>query len=259
MQNPVLRLIRIPIKMPALARWAADRGWVQRHGFDEGRALHHLLSETFGTAVVQPFRLLVPPRTTVGNLYAYATASVEVLRETAQAIALPESLAVLALAELGEKLMPATWTTGQRLGFDLQTRPVRRLNSDILSVRNGSKFAKGAEIDAFLSHVLRADPDATPADNAATREAVYLDWLAERLAGAAELHLSSTRMVRFQRSRVARGDAGPEGPEAVFHGTFAIADPAQFATLLAHGVGRHRAYGYGMLLLRAPNQPIPDR
>ena len=259
MQHPVLRLIRIAIKMPALARWAADRGWVQRHGFDEGRALHHLLSETFGKAVVQPFRLLVPPRTTVGNLYAYATVSLEDLRATAQAIALPETLAVLTLADLREKLMPAAWTAGQRLGFDLQTRPVRRLNSDIVNVKTGCKFAKGAEVDAFLSHVLRAHPDAPAADNDATREAVYLDWLAERLAGAADLHRTSTRLVRFQRSRIARGDAAPQGPDAVFHGTFAVADPEQFATLLANGVGRHRAYGYGMLLLRAPNQPIPDR
>jgi CRISPR system Cascade subunit CasE len=29
-----------------------------------------------------------------------------------------------------------------------------------------------------------------------------------------------------------------------------VADPAAFAQLLARGVGRHRAFGLGMLLLR---------
>ena len=33
-------------------------------------------------------------------------------------------------------------------------------------------------------------------------------------------------------------------------GILAITDPTAFADLLARGVGRHRAYGYGMLLLR---------
>jgi CRISPR system Cascade subunit CasE len=54
---------------------------------------------------------------------------------------------------------------------------------------------------------------------------------------------------------VARGGAVSEGPEATFHGTLEITDPVRFADLLARGVGRHRAYGYGMLLLRASNSP----
>ena len=37
-------------------------------------------------------------------------------------------------------------------------------------------------------------------------------------------------------------------------GTITIVDPGKFTELVAHGIGRHRAYGYGMLLLRpAPN------
>ena len=33
-------------------------------------------------------------------------------------------------------------------------------------------------------------------------------------------------------------------------GILTITDAAAFSNLLARGVGRHRAYGYGMLLLR---------
>ena len=33
-------------------------------------------------------------------------------------------------------------------------------------------------------------------------------------------------------------------------GTLEVIDPTMFAGLVANGVGRHRAYGYGMLLLR---------
>ena len=90
-----------------------------------------------------------------------------------------------------------------------------------------------------------------------TREAVYLDWLAERLAPAATLDRPASRLARFRRIRVARGDRGPEGPAATVHGTMTVTDPSAFARLLPHGVGRHRAYGYGMLLLRPPNHPAP--
>ena len=41
-----------------------------------------------------------------------------------------------------------------------------------------------------------------------------------------------------------------EGPDALMRGVLEITDGPAFAQLLAGGVGRHRAYGYGMLLLR---------
>jgi len=243
-----LHLIRVPIRLSHLARWAAARGWVQRHGFDEGRALHHLLAETFGKSAVQPFRLLVPPRTDTGNLYAYTGASAATLRITAAEIALPEHLAVLDLAMLQDKPMPVSWHTGQRLGFDVIARPVRRLNAPL------GDFGKGAEVDAFLAHMLHAQPETQET----SREAVYVEWLAERLSGAASLVPGHTRLALFRRTRVARGSAATEGPEATFHGTLEIADPMRFADLMARGVGRHRAYGYGMLLLRGAHRPPPQ-
>jgi CRISPR system Cascade subunit CasE len=250
-----LHLIRLPIRLSALARWGADRGWVKGKtgAFDEGRALHHLLSETFGKGLAQPFRLLVPPRANAGNLYAYSAASADSLRATARAIALPEHLGAITLAALEGKPMPTTWTAGQRLGFDLLARPVRRLNAPLAG------FAKGAEVDAFLAHVLHHHPATAPDSHEHSREAIYLDWLAERLEGIATLDRAATALAGFRRRRVARGGAGSEGPEATIHGTFEIRDPAQFAVMLARGVGRHRAYGYGMLLLRAPNRPTPGR
>jgi CRISPR system Cascade subunit CasE len=248
-----LHLIRLPLRLSHLARWAATRGWVQRHGFDEGRALHHLLAETFGIAALQPFRLLVPPRSDTGNLYAYTSGPADSLRDMARAIALPEHLSVLDLSQLEEKPMPVGWVSGQQLGFDLITRPIRRLKAPL------GAFAEGAEIDAFLAHVLHNHPDSPPATQETRREAVYVDWLSERLDGAARLEPDRTRLAQFCRRRVARGSVASEGPEATFHGTLEISDPLRFADLLARGVGRHRAYGYGMLMLRAPNRPPPER
>ena len=65
------------------------------------------------------------------------------------------------------------------------------------------------------------------------------------------------RLVAVSRSRAVRGNSGgPEGPDAILHGTFAVADEETFAGVLRNGVGRHRAYGYGMLLLRRRTRPF---
>jgi CRISPR system Cascade subunit CasE len=39
-------------------------------------------------------------------------------------------------------------------------------------------------------------------------------------------------------------------PQALVKGVLNIADSDAFNRLLARGIGRHRAFGYGMLLLR---------
>lgn len=108
------------------------------------------------------------------------------------------------------------------------------------------RLAKGAEVDAFLAAPLRGNP--------APRETIYLDWLAERLLPAATLDLAATRLASFRRLRIQRAGRRLEGPEAVLHGTLNVLDPAAFAALLQRGIGRHRTYGYGMILLRPPQK-----
>lgn len=213
-------------------------------------ALHHLLGETFGPAALQPFRLMVAPRAQSGTLYAYADADAETMRGNAMASLTPAQAAVMELDRLRSLPRPASvWTAGQRLGFDLRLRPVVRLASSLTGKdANGVTvfLRKGAEVDVFLAAVLR--------DRPTTREAAYLDWLAARLAPAAVLDLAASHLVSFQRTRVQRSGRRIEGPDAVVHGTLTINDPAAFAGLLARGVGRHRSYGYGMLLLRPPQR-----
>lgn len=250
-----LNLVHAPLDTNRLARWAGTRGWVQRKGqhitFDEGRALHHLITETLGAGVFKAFRLLVASRKTVGNLYAYSPLNAEELRSAAATHALPEHLAVLRAERIESKPMPSNWRAGQQLGFDVRIRPVRRLRTELTSPHG--RFREGAEVDAFLVHALRRSPNAV--DAAHKRESVYLEWLAEQLAPTATLVREHSRLARFRRVRVARtAGQGPEGPDATIHGDLIVADPSRFSALLARGAGRHRAYGYGMLLLRPPNQ-----
>ena len=134
-----LHLVRIPLDTIKLARWAGVRGWVKRKGhhtsFDEGRALHHLVTEALGPGVFKTFRLLVASRKTVGNLYAYSLSDAAALRLAADAHALPEHLNVFRSEQIQSKPMPSSWREGQRLGFDVRTRPVRRLHTALESPR----------------------------------------------------------------------------------------------------------------------------
>jgi len=245
-----LHMIELPLELRRLHLWAGARSLGGGRTFDEGLALHHLLGEVFGPAVLQPFRLLVAPHARRGTLYAYSGRDAEALRTAAAATLGPSEAEVLTLDRLRSLPRPtAAWQEGQRLGFDLRFRPVVRLASRLTGRTEAGEavdLAKGAEIDVFLAAVLRGAE--------VTRAAVYLDWLAARLGAAAQLDPDATRLASFQRSRVMRGDRRVEGPDAVAHGTLTVTDPDAFAALLARGVGRHRSYGYGMLLLRPPQR-----
>ena len=240
-----LHLIEMPMSLPSLHRWAGQRS-IGRGLFDEGLALHHLLGEVFGPATLQPFRLLVAPRARNGTLYAYSAAAAEDLRASAASLLGPSENEVVSLAALRSVERPeTTWKEGMRLGFDLKVRPVVRLASAIEG--KDGPFFKGAEVDAFLAETLRND-------HARAREGVYLDWLFSHLAPAADLDRGASWLHQFKRVRSLRGGRRVEGPEAVVHGTLVVRDPQGFARLLAHGVGRHRSFGYGMLLLRPPQR-----
>lgn len=257
-----IHLIRARLATRPLARWAGERGWTGgRFGgaFDQGRALHHLVDEMFGPGVLRPFRLLVPPRRSEGNLYAYSALDGPQLQYAAHVQAKPDHLLVLPLDRLDSKPMPDNWTEGQRVGFDVRVRPVRRVGKPI-DISSGT-IPAGSELDAFVLEAIRCHPDDAEGMRASERgrEEVYLDWLSGRLHGAAELERDATRLVRFHRTVASRGRGAVEGPDAVVHGTLTILNREAFAQLLARGIGRHRAYGYGMLLLSAPGRPAPDK
>lgn len=248
-----LHLIEAPLNLRALHVWAETRGLSQRGRLDEGRALHHLLDEAFGPASLRPFRLMQAPAGPSATIYAYSLDDADHLRARAADFATPVLCDILRPERLRSLPRSADrWQSSQRLGFDLRLRPVVRLGGPI----PGTRFAKGREVDAFLAEALRHHGGITEGMKATgrTRQEVYLDWLADRLGGAATICRASCRLASFRRSRVHRGGRCLDGPDAVIHGTMTVADPGGFADRLARGVGRHRVYGFGMLLLRPPQR-----
>ena len=260
-----LHLVHVPLDMRRFNRWAGDRDLIRRGTFDPGYAFHILLSSMFGKGVVQPFRLFASERRRKAALYGYSSVDQAELQRLSAAVAPPDCEAVIDPRSLRSKPMPTRFEEGERLGFDLRLRPVRRVRGDLPDSQTGSALKRGSEVDAFLLELIRRFPAESekPATSAAaeagvTRQSVYTQWLSERLAGAASVE--QCELAAFQRTRVIRGKNGRlEGPDAILHGAMTVASQDAFAHVLRKGVGRHRAYGYGMLLLRPPSRRAPNR
>lgn len=271
-----LYLLRVPIRLSELARYAGDRGWTPRKrrdgrefdaGFDPGRALHHVLDETFGPNSLKPFRLMVPHNRDRGTVYAYSAKQKDELLTTATETAMPEAGRILDVGQLDVREMPETWQVQKRLGFDVRVRPVARIRNELPNPNpKRPAYRPGSEVDVFVLEAQRNHPDDRPrlVDGLPTvsgmmmagrdRPAVYRAWLAARIKGIAELDLERTELTAFQRSRVSRGRASVEGPDATLQGELTVSDPDRFRAILARGIGRHLSFGFGMLLLRPPSR-----
>lgn len=250
-----LFLVHIPCDMRYLKLWGARRNLIVKGVFDEGFALHKLLSESFGARVLQPFRLFSSLRGRQGSIYAYCNTNASELRDLAQSFALPEVQKVLDFNQLRSKKMPSRLRDNQRLGFDIRVRPIRRsrLEFNSKSGAQGERRSSRSEIDSYVWEHTHSNSNrqGSTSSQELTRELVYRNWMLERLGSAAILEGCSLHS--FKRSTVVRGDFSlTEGPDVVLHGTISVQDSDLFKYLLKNGVGRHRAFGYGMLLLRPP-------
>lgn len=227
-----------------LAAWAARHRLLDSQG-DLGYALHALLHAAFGEHAPQPFRYLDAEQ----GLLAYTRLNAVELAQCA-ALADPDVVAALGLSQtlhhtgMSVRPFPAQWAPGHALGFEVRVRPI---------IREGKT---GRERDAFLAAIEKTQ--GTELD----RSEVYVQWLRDLLArqGGAELveasvsryqQLGVTRKSQKSSADDARHSRLVSGPDAVLTGQLCVTDPQAFAELLARGVGRHRAFGFGLLLLRS--------
>ena len=236
--SPSLHLVHMRPKLNRLLPWAQHQGLVPDKGQgDLGYAFHAALRAALGDLAPQPFSYREGQ-----GLLAYSTQGGAL--KAAAALAPPEVADMLGLDEspyspgLLVRPFPVSWKQGQLFAFEVRVRPIVRAKD-------------GRERDAFLSAIERSP------DGQLTREAVYVDWLKRQFAQAAQLQ--EVGMTAFLLSAVLRQGAKAEGgrpkrsvlgPDALFAGVLQIQDAQAFADLLTRGIGRHRAFGFGMLLLK---------
>lgn len=211
------------------------------HDEDLGYATHAWLMAAFGNVAPDCFRL---SETRHGGLrlLGYGQTAAEGMKDHADTFATPQAHAVADWSAFASKSLASTpFEAGKTLGFEVRICPVRR--------------GREGERDAYLSAAEASTGPASP-----DRAAVYAGWLEERLSGAAELDRSMTQMTAFRladtwrRRHDAHGRAGKGKrlvrPDALMRGRLSIKDAECFRSLLGRGIGRHRAFGFGMLLLR---------
>ena len=213
---------------------------------DMGYLVHGFLEDMFGPGALRPFFV---PRTQerMAELLGYTRADEAALRDHAQTFASPAHYAAVDWSSFAVKELPERWVIGRRLGFKVQVCPTVR--------RSGRRpeAQKGEEVDAYLSACWGAPQEPKP-----DRAAVYARWLQDRLEGWG-VSVGGVQMSQFQLVNVMRRTQGEARrglslrlPSAVMEGELTVQDSERFAELLAHGVGRHRAFGFGMLLLSPP-------
>jgi CRISPR system Cascade subunit CasE len=262
-----LHMLELELAGPALARLAHARGLDDG---DEGYLLHLALRGAFGALAPQPFRAFAGDGDRPPRLLGYAGHD---HRPLAEALAVAEPSLARVFPHLDSREMPESLRAGAAYGFEVRVCPLARLRAPGKSRagtdRRGRARTGTREVDLFLKEAWSRPGEEVD------RGEVYRRWLEARLAeGGGEM--LDGRLHRFEQAPLVRrrhaaadgsgGDGPPrrlhrveEGrrtmarrPDATFRGTLRVADPDRFAALLARGVGRHRAFGFGMLLLRPP-------
>jgi CRISPR system Cascade subunit CasE len=203
------------------------------HSDDDGfgYALHAWLAALFGVHAPKPFRFLEPR----GELLGYSQVDAQTLLEHARAFASPHAFAALVPDSLATKALPASWREGLRLQVNVLACPITRKNH--------------VEKDVYLRTLDRLGDEAPP------RPQVYTDWFVRQWGEAVQFE--HVELVGFTRRRLLRRPLYEgkrqarriERPQANFSAIVRIADGAAFLDVLARGIGRHRAFGYGMVLL----------
>lgn len=223
----------------------APRGQLGGHDADLDYVAHMAVDGVFGAGRLRPF-FVEPERRGQVRILGYTDRGGDALRQYADSFADAELHAACLWDRFASRPMPAAFGVGTVLGFECRVCPTVR------KARGSQIERPGAEVDAFIAAVQRVD-----AGLELDRAVVYGEWLRSRFdVGGADL--GTVEMTQFQFARQTRRTQGDQRvrrdglrPDATLRGSVTVRDHEAFMGLLARGVGRHRAFGYGMLRLFA--------
>jgi CRISPR system Cascade subunit CasE len=232
-------MMDLRIRTEALVRFLSLEGISWRYDEDLGYGSHAWLAAVFGKSAPKPFRIF--PGREHTRILGYSDHDRQSLLKHAQEFALPSALEILDEELLATKPMPDSWREGQLLKFEVLVCPTGRIDK--------------RERDIFLMRVDEGKND----EKKLSRDSVYSSWLASQIQKAASLESSSLqgfRLLRMARrtqsiKKDSREPRFPTYPHALMRGIIKIKNPVLFSDILRRGIGRHRSFGYGMMLLRS--------
>lgn len=253
MPEEPLYLVKIPLRAERLIAIAKRRG-ISLRSLDDGYLTHCLLTELWQSQAPAPFVLRGNGRTL--DIWGYSRTAGSALIEHARAFGDPGILgAIDDLDTISSRPIPQ-FDHGRRVGFLLRVCPVARL----ANASNGQHA--GAEVDVFLAKAFGAGANGPP-----SRDHVYREWLKERLGDTTVCgaRVADVRIAAISRTRLVRRTQGTERqaktlerPDVRFEGELTIEDGGVFVRFLARGVGRHKAFGFGAMMIVPPGTSYPN-
>lgn len=238
----MLQMLEVTPRLPALVRFARLQG-LGSADQDLGYAVHAWMEGAFGDLSPSIWRLLMDRRRP-SRILAYGCYDAEEMIQRLREFGDPAVIAVVDNPAENVRSRPIPeWQEGRHLGFEVFCCPI------------GRQSQTGREKDLFLMHADHETPCTLD------RSTVYGEWLARQFRERGGATVDGVRLESFRLSRLLRQTHGETGkrephalirPQALMRGNVVVGSPQQFQHLLMHGVGRHRAFGYGMVLLRPP-------
>ena len=225
-------LLQADLDLTNMARWSAQNKYS-----DPDRALHCLVYHTFpGDKVPRAFAAVTDPNGPRhhAKLYAYTGLNEDELRDVARMCQMEGEASIMSPFTFRTKEIPDEWQEGSTVGFRVRVRPTYRdaQTKAERDISNRPDIPAGIEI-----------------------EDLYCNWLSDLLAkkAKAEAPPEAMRVVNYQRRRVKRQENSnwTTGPDVTIEGRCRILCPDEWGQAVRYGIGRHKPYGYGMLLLRS--------
>lgn len=267
-----LYLIRLELPLRGIMALARRRRLPQ-HEFDEGQAVHCALGELFRDYAPRPFAL--PNERSRSrkqgclDIHAYSSVSKSDLLQRVDAFGDIELHEQFDRSSLKERTLPERFP--EVVGFSVRLCPIVRMSRDVrldvsLPGREGSirierksrnKKRRGCEVDAFEAACIRSHREGLGAIDSAQRGEIYLDWFRELASRIDGIEVETARLQAQRWTHLWRRDHAAKRtsrklcrPDVVVTGRLRISDQSQLRERLRRGIGRHKAFGFGMLLLR---------
>lgn len=247
-------MVSLPLNPIKLLQFTYSQGHNKVKENDLGYASHAWLSASLGKLAPKPFRLLESKDGL--RILGYTNSDREKLIEYSQTFAKPQALEVCQWKKVASKKMPSQWTPGHVLGFELRACPIIRGERErdifLAALDKNSNGDLPSRVDIYLKWLIQHMKATT------IKGGDFIDHREKAHSPIVELLLNKISLSGFRKVntlRYARRNNSVQGkiielPDAIFTGELTICDPDQFATLVYHGIGRHRAFGFGMLLLK---------
>lgn len=267
-----LFMIKFNLDLEVLFHWSAR---VSRIGNSVDYSVHAAMRQIFGSLGLQPF-FIDQKRSCV---IAYTTATEEQFRsawkdayarEQHNCVNVCEALKMDSASCMGK--MPSAWREGDTFLFSVRCKPIMRVSVPV--TKPSKKISKTLESDVWLHRTYqkwkKEYPEEEDQENhplneyrkahIKERDPLYFKWLEDHFGDAAKLEYAEITR-QLNTALVLRGNSEHTGapkkstdrnsPDVTFEGRLRVMNSQKFAELLAHGIGRHKAFGFGMLLLRA--------